>query len=178
MTSNSISETQYQFGGRLTSDFPSQILMDITEVCNLACTHCPHPEFAKSEHYDGRMLDPILNEKMVEEVRLHGQGKTQYIRYAANGEPLSHPQGYDMIETAVKYSGVYVTLTTNGKIMNEKRTQRLLDAGVHMIDISIDAFSPETYSKIRVKGDLSVTRANVQRLIRGVNEGKANTHHM
>jgi MoaA/NifB/PqqE/SkfB family radical SAM enzyme len=168
-------DNSYDFGGRLTKDFPSQVVMDITEVCNLACVHCPHPTFAKSEHYSGRHLDPLLNEKMVEEVRLHGQGKTQYIRYTANGEPLAHPNGYDLIETAVKYSGVYVTLTTNGKIMNEKRTQRLLDAGVHLIDISIDAFSPETYAKIRVNGDLNVTRANVLRLLQWVRESKADT---
>jgi MoaA/NifB/PqqE/SkfB family radical SAM enzyme len=168
-------EPVYGFVERLTAGFPSQILMDITEVCNLACTHCPHPAFAKSSHYAGRHLDPALNDKMVEEVRRYGQGLTQYIRYAANGEPLVHPDGYDMIETAVKHSGVYVTLTTNGKIMNERRTQRLLDAGVHLIDISIDAFSPETYAKIRVKGDLEVTRGNVLRLIQWVRESKAKT---
>ena len=171
----SSSDVDYDFGGRLTAGFPSQISMDITEICNLACTHCPHPTFAKSDHYEGRHLDPNLNDKMVEEVRLHGQGKTQYIRYAANGEPLVHPNGYDMIETAVKHSGVFVTLTTNGKIMNEKRTQRLLDAGVHLIDISIDAFSPETYAKIRVNGNLSVTQTNVLRLIQWVRESKART---
>lgn len=168
-------DARYGFGGRLSADFPSQILMDITEVCNLACIHCPHPTFFKSEHYGGRHLDQALNEKMIEEVRQHGQGRTQYIRYASNGEPLVHPQGYDMIQAAVEHSGVYVTLTTNGKIMNEKRTQKLLDAGVHMIDISIDAYSPETYAKVRVKGDLNVTRENVLRLIRWVAESKANT---
>ena len=166
---------EYDFGGGLTADFPSQILMDITEICNLACTHCPHPTFAKSEHYEGRHLDPALNDKMIEEVRLHGQGKTRYIRYAANGEPLAHPSGYDMIEAAVKHSGVYVTLTTNGTIMNEKRTQKLLESGVHLIDISIDAFSPETYAKIRVKGDLNVTQANVLRLLQWVRESNAST---
>jgi len=165
----------YEFGGRLTAEFPSQILMDITEVCNLACTHCPHPVFAKSEHYAGRHLEMALNEKMIEEVRQHGQGRTQYIRYASNGEPLVHPNGYDMIQAAVDHAGVYVTLTTNGKIMNEKRTQRLLESGVHLIDISIDAFKPETYAKIRVRGDLDVTRENVLRLIRWVRESKAKT---
>jgi len=167
--------SKYGFGGRLEADFPSQILMDITEVCNLACTHCPHPTFSKSEHYASRYMDPALNERMIEEVRKHGQGKTQYIRYASNGEPLVHPKGYDMIESAVKNSGVYVTLTTNGTIMNEKRTQHLLDAGVHMIDISIDAFKLETYSKIRVNGNLEVTRGNVLRLIQWIKESKANT---
>lgn len=172
---NETSASEYDFGGRLTADFPSQILMDITEVCNLACTHCPHPDFAKSEHYAGRHLDPALNEKMIEEVRQYGQGRTQYIRYASNGEPLVHPNGYDMIQSAVDHSGVYVTLTTNGKIMNEKRTQRLLESGVHLIDISIDAFKPETYAKIRVKGNLAVTQENVLRLLRWVRESKAKT---
>ena len=166
---------EFGFGGRLAAGFPSQILMDITEVCNLACIHCPHPAFAKSEHYAARHLDPALNEKMIEEVRRHGQGLTQYIRYASNGEPLVHPDGYDLIQAAVERSGVPVTLTTNGKIMNEKRTQRLLESGVHIIDVSIDAFRAETYARIRVKGDLAVTRENVLRLIRWARESKAKT---
>lgn len=168
-------DAEYGFGGRLTAEFPSQVLMDITEVCNLACTHCPHPAFVRSEHYAGRHLDPALNEKMIEEVRAHGPGRTRYIRYASNGEPLVHPRGYEMIQAAVDYSGVYVTLTTNGKIMNEKRTQRLLESGVHLIDISIDAFNPDTYAKIRVNGNLNVTRENVLRLLRWVRESKAAT---
>lgn len=172
---NLISAPEYDFSGRLTADFPSQIIMDITEVCNLACTHCAHSDFAKSEHYDGRYLDPALNEKMIEEVRQHGKGCTQYIRYTSNGEPLVHPNGYDLIQSAVDHSGVYVAMTTNGTIMNEKRTQRLLESGVHLIDISIDAFKPETYAKIRVKGNLDVTRENVLRLIRWVRESKAKT---
>jgi MoaA/NifB/PqqE/SkfB family radical SAM enzyme len=179
MVNNSLmpiaTESNFGFDGRLTADFPSQILMDITEVCNLACTHCPHPAFTKSEHYAGRYLDPALNEKMIEEVKQHGQGRTQYIRYSSNGEPLAHPQGYDMIQAAVDHSGVFVTLTTNGKIMNEKRTQRLLESGVHLIDISIDAFKPETYAKIRVKGNLHVTQGNVLRLLQWVRESKSQT---
>jgi MoaA/NifB/PqqE/SkfB family radical SAM enzyme len=170
-----MSMDEYAFGGRLTAEFPSQVLMDITEVCNLACVHCPHPAFSRSEHYAGRNLDPALNEKMIDEVRTHGKGLTQYIRYTSNGEPLVHPNGYEMIQAAVEHSGVYVTLTTNGKIMNEKRTQRLLESGVHLIDISIDAFKPETYAQIRVKGDLNVTRENVLRLIRWVREARART---
>lgn len=166
---------RYGFHDRLRAEFPSQIIADITEVCNLACIHCPHDDFKKSEHYAGRHLDPELNSKMVDEVRRHGRGITQYIRYTSNGEPLLHPKGYDLIEEAVRLSGTFVTLTTNGTIMNEVRTQRLLEAGVHLIDISIDAFRPETYAQIRVNGDLAVTRENVLRLIRWVQESKAAT---
>ena len=58
-------ESLYDFSGRLTAEFPSQIIMDITEVCNLACTHCPHPTFKKSEHYAARFLDHVA--------RFHGR---------------------------------------------------------------------------------------------------------
>jgi MoaA/NifB/PqqE/SkfB family radical SAM enzyme len=165
----------YTFRGRLCAEFPSQIIMDITEICNLACIHCPHPGFSRSEHYAGRHLDPALNEKMIDEVRTHGQGKTRYIRYTSNGEPLVHPHAYEMIQSAVERSGVYVTLTTNGKILDERRTRRLLESGVHMIDVSIDAYREETYARIRLKGDLKVTRDNVLRLIRWRNEANSAT---
>lgn len=167
--------TPYGFHDRLAAAFPSQINVDLTEVCNLACIHCPHPEFKKSEHYGARYLTAEWNKKMVDEVRDYGAGATQYVRYTGEGEPLIHPEGYEMIEYAVRSSGVYVTLTTNGTIMNEKRTRKLLEAGVHMIDISIDAYSPETYARIRVNGDLNVTRANVQRLLGWVRSASAPT---
>jgi MoaA/NifB/PqqE/SkfB family radical SAM enzyme len=167
--------TKYDFGGRLTAEFPSQVIIDITEVCNLECVHCPHPEFKKSKYYDARYLDPSLNAKIVDEVKDHGQGVTQYIRYSSDGEPLLHPKGYEMIEYAARNSGVYVTLTTNGTIMNERRTKRLLDSGVHMIDISIDAASPKTYANVRIKGDLKVTRANVLNLLSWIKQTGSST---
>src|SRR3954470_6923751 len=86
----------YGFQGRLRAEFPSQVVADTTEVCNLACTHCSHPEFKKSEHYHARLLGPELNRKMVDEVALHGRGLTQYIRYSGNGEPLLNRAIYDM----------------------------------------------------------------------------------
>ncbi|MDD5240729.1 MAG: radical SAM protein [Sulfuricella sp.] len=156
---------EYGFYGRLAADFPSQVIVDVTEVCNLACIHCPHPEFKKSEHYASRYLDLDLHHKMVDEVREHGRGSTQYIRYTSSGEPLVHPKIYDMLDYAVKHSGVFVTLTTNGSIMKEKRIEKLLTSGLHMVDISIDAMNPETYARIRVNGDLNVTRQNVLRLL-------------
>ena len=162
---SSIQPPNYGFYGRLNSDFPSQIIVDATEVCNLACVHCPHPEFKKSEHYRARYLPTELNAKMVDEVRNHGKGKTQYIRYTSNGEPLVHPNIHDMLEYSVQHSGVLVTLTTNGTILREERIEKLLSSGLHIIDISIDAFTDETYAKIRVNGCLEVTRRNVLKLI-------------
>lgn len=158
--------TKYDFQGRLKAEFPAQIIVDATEVCNLGCIHCPHTEFKRSEHYAGRYLDLDLHHKMVDEVRDYGQGRTQYIRYTSNGEPLVHPHIYDMLDYAVRQAKVFITLTTNGTIMNESRIEKLLASGLHMVDISIDAFLPETYAAIRRGGNLEVTRANVLKLFK------------
>jgi len=155
----------YGFYDRLTAEFPSQVIVDVTEICNLACIHCPHPQFKVSEHYAGRYLDEGLNRKLVDEVRDFGAGKTQFIRYSSSGETLVHPKIYDMLQYAVDRSGVFVTLTTNGTLLNEKRIAKLFASGLHLIDISLDAVTPETYAAVRLHGDLEVTRANVLKLL-------------
>ncbi len=156
---------EYGFTGRLSEEFPSQVMLDITEVCNLACVHCTHPVFKQSDYYAKAMLDPELNTKMVKEVSKYGRNITKYIRYTSNGEPLVHPKSYEMINYAVDHSDTKVTLTTNGTLLNEKKMLRLLNSGLHMIDISIDAIKPETYAKVRVNGDLNKTQSNVLKLI-------------
>lgn len=164
-TSTASSLSSYTFRGRLRAEFPSQVIIDATEICNLACIHCPHPTFKKSEHYAGASLDPTLNAKAIDEIGTVGRGHTQYVRYTGEGEPLIHPKIFDLLGYAVKHSGTTVTLTTNGTILNDTRIEKLLECGVQVVDISIDAFAPETYAKVRVHGDLAVTRANVLRLL-------------
>ena len=168
-------DPRYGFQGRLKAEFPSQVVVDAAEVCNLACIHCPHPEFKKSAHYSGAFLDPQLNARMVDEVAQHGRGHTLYIRYTSNGEPLVHPAIYDMLDYAVRRSGSFVTLTTNGTTMNEKRIRKLLESGLDLVDVSIDALSEEAYAAIRVNGKLPVTRENVRSLIRMKRETGART---
>ena len=56
-----------------------------------------------------------------------------------------------MIQDAVENSGTKVTLTSNGTLLNEKRMSKILKTGLHMIDISIDAMSNETYKKVRLE---------------------------
>ena len=85
--------TQYGFGGRLTQDFPSQVIVDITEVCNLACIHCPHPEFKKSEHYGARYLEPELNQKLIDEVKAYGPGGARSSCCARGGCARCRPPG-------------------------------------------------------------------------------------
>jgi len=168
LPNSQVPDTAERFGfyGRLSGEFPSQLIIDTTELCNLACIHCPHPQFKKSEHYSGASLSPELNAKAIDEIKMHGQGHTQYIRYTGEGETLINRYFFEMLDYATRNAGsVPVTVTTNGVLLNELRISRLIASGVEIVDISIDAFTPETYAKIRVQGNLEVTRANVLRLL-------------
>lgn len=160
----------YGFGNGLTAAFPSQVIIDVTELCNLSCTHCPHPDFKRSAYYAGRSLSFELSAKAVTEVATAGEGLVQYVRFASDGEPLLNKSIYAMLDDAVRRSGTFVSLTTNGTLLTDARIEQLIATGVHMVDISIDAFSPDTYAAIRVRGDLNVTRRNTERLINRVRE--------
>lgn len=169
-------QSEYGFGGTLSEAFPSQINVDPTELCNLACTHCPHPEFKKSERYGGRSLDASLNTKLVDELATDGAGIVRHLRYSSEGEPLLHSRIFDFLDEAVRRSGTVVSLTTNGTLLDERRAERLLATGLAFVDISIDAMRPETYARIRVRGDLATTRGNVERLIDLKQHSRAGTH--
>lgn len=166
---------KYGFQEHLSSEFPSQINVDATQFCNLACVHCPYSVFAKSNSFSGTHLDPNLNKKMVDEVATDGFKYCKYIRYTSNGEPLLHPQIDEILSYACLNSNTKVTLTTNGTLLTEKRIDRLLNNGLHSIDISIDAFKDETYEKIRIKGNLKKTRSNVLNLINRIKNGSYDT---
>ena len=168
---NEIKEVKYGFQKHLSSEFPSQIIVDSTQFCNLACIHCPHPSFIKTDAYSGSHLDIELHKKLIDEIATDGLGICQYIRYTANGETLIHPKFDEMIEYAGKYSKTRINVTTNGILLTDKKSKKLLDAGVNVFDISLDAYSDETYSKVRVKGDLSKVRPNVLNLIKLIKEG-------
>jgi MoaA/NifB/PqqE/SkfB family radical SAM enzyme len=109
---------RYGFHDRLRAEFPSQIIADITEVCNLACIHSTHPAFKKSAYYAGRSLDLALNVKLVNEMRQNRRNCTQYVRYASDGKPLIHRHIFDMLDYGVSSSQCYLLLRQPFSIAN------------------------------------------------------------
>jgi MoaA/NifB/PqqE/SkfB family radical SAM enzyme len=162
---------QYGFHDYLSPEFPSQIIVDVTELCNYACIHCPHHIFEKSSKYSGKNLDLGLHKKLIDEIATDGKGYCRYIRYTGLGETLLHPNFVEMIKYAAKYAGAPINVTTNGLLLTKDKARKLLDAEVNTFDISIDAYFPETYRKIRRNGDLSRVRNNCLNLIKMIKVG-------
>lgn len=156
---------QYGFGGYLSAEFPSQINVDVSEFCNLLCVHCPYETVTKAKGSKRRNLDEALHTKLIDEIAEHGRPHCRFLRYTGDGEPLLHPHLPRMLAYAVERTGLPVNLTTNGLLLTEERTRALVDAGVSVFDISLDAHTPQTYAQVRVGGDLAMAQANTRRLI-------------
>ena len=157
---------KYNFYGRLTKEFPSQVIVDVTNVCNYKCIHCPQAKISSKKGFKGIWLDYKLNQKLIDEVREYSNGAVQQIRYTANGEPLLHSNIIDMLDYAVHNSGTFVSLTTNGSLLTEDIRQGLLTMNIGLIDISIDALSEKAYSSIRINGKFKTTLDNVINLLK------------
>jgi radical SAM protein with 4Fe4S-binding SPASM domain len=89
----------------------------------------------------------------------------QTLNITGIGEALMNPFFLDMVEYAKK-KGIYVWFSDNMTLMTEKTAQRLLDAGVDFIALSLDGATKETFEKIRVGARFEQVLENTRRLIR------------
>ncbi|HED67079.1 MAG TPA: radical SAM/SPASM domain-containing protein [Planctomycetes bacterium] len=157
----------YGFESLECAEFPTYVMFDITNLCNARCVHCPQslrdedgrlPAFLK--HKDHQTLESF--QRVIDECAEHD---VHFVRITADGEPLVHPQLFEMLAYASERGVGPVGLTTNGSLLNAERAERLLDSGVAMVDFSLDAATKETFEAIRVGLSFDRTIANVHRFL-------------
>ena len=108
--------------------------------CNLSCKYCnEYDDFSK----------PVPTELMFRRVdKLAALGTS--IITISGGEPLLHPD-LDAIISRVRQHGMIRGLITNGYLLTAERIQRLNDAGLEWLQISIDNVTPDDVSKKSLK---------------------------
>ncbi len=78
---------------------------------------------------------------------------------------MLHPRATELLVYA-KAVGCKIGLITNGSKFTDKNSYALLEAGVDMIEFSVDACDPEAYAVVREGLDWDELVANVERMIR------------
>lgn len=159
---------KHGFLGEADKRFPPMIIVDITNVCDLSCIHCAHLVIRKDSEYRPKFMDIEIFKKIVDEVSRHD---ILLMRIASDGESLFHPQFFEMMSIA-KDAGIKpINLTTNGMLLAENNRE-IIECGIDIIDISIDAYREETYRKIRVGGDFKRVKNNIINLLKLRDEKK------
>jgi MoaA/NifB/PqqE/SkfB family radical SAM enzyme len=108
--------------------------------CNLDCGYC--------NEYDD-VSKPVPLEEMKRRLDTLAAMGTSVITISG-GEPLMHPD-LDEIIRHIRNRGMIAGLITNGFFLNKERIERLNDAGLEHLQISIDNAAPDEVSKKSLK---------------------------
>lgn len=158
------------FESRDCADFPTYIMFDVTNICNAKCIHCPQSTMSIEEKGKPKHLSWENYTKVIDECV---DRNLDIIRVTADGEPLLHPYLVEMLEYASSNGVGPIGLTTNGMLMTEEVANRILDAGLFMVDFSVDAASQQTYSRIRQGLKFEKVIQNIHNFIKIRNEMKS-----
>jgi radical SAM protein with 4Fe4S-binding SPASM domain len=117
-----------------------KIYIEITSVCNLACSFCPQTErksnFIKLEAFH-RILDQI-------------KPHTKHIYLHVKGEPLLHPKLDELLD-ASHAKGFKVNITTNGTLITKAGPKILGKPAVRQMNFSLHSFDGHEGSTNREK---------------------------
>jgi MoaA/NifB/PqqE/SkfB family radical SAM enzyme len=108
--------------------------------CNLSCAYC--------NEYD-KVSEPVPLDEMLRRIDHLGRLGTAMIGISG-GEPLTHPQLDDII-VRMRKTGAIAGMITNGYLLNVERIERLNQAGLDHMQISIDNIEPDDVSKKSLK---------------------------
>jgi MoaA/NifB/PqqE/SkfB family radical SAM enzyme len=126
--------------GVLDTDHPVLAHIIPTRKCNLSCTYC--------NEFDD-FSNPVPRDEMYRRIDRLGELGTSVISFSG-GEPLLHPDLDDLIRR-IRKTGAMAGTITNGFMLNPERIQRLNDAGLEHMQISIDNVMPDDVSKKSLK---------------------------
>src|SRR3954454_1586432 len=127
-------------GALLSTDHPLLAHIIPMRRCNLACKYC--------NEFDD-VSKPVPLETMFRRVDKLSELKTSVITISG-GEPLLHPELDDIIGR-IRGNGMVAGMITNGYLIVPERINRLNDAGLEWLQISIDNVNPDDVSKKSLK---------------------------
>ncbi|HEY6552463.1 MAG TPA: radical SAM protein [Vicinamibacteria bacterium] len=104
--------------------------------CNLACSYCNEYDSSSS---------PVPTDLMLTRIDHLGRLGTAFVTFSG-GEPLMHPD-LDQLVARARQRRMVVTLITNGYHLSPERIDRLNEAGLDHLQISIDNVEPDESSK-------------------------------
>lgn len=153
---------RYGFRNEQEELFPLMVVMEITNVCNLKCIHCPYVFISRQPGYKPKHMAWDVYKKISDEVSRY---KNTIFRFTCDGEPMCHPRFLDMIRYAKKRKISPVCFNTNGFFLDTPAAREILECGVEIVEVSLDALSEDTYTKIRRGSDFSRVINNLNRFI-------------
>ncbi len=137
---------------------PDSIRIETASACNLRCGHCTTGVAYDST--DRRVMRLETFERIIGQMQRLPSLKTATMYLG--GEPLLNKHHALMCRRVKEETSVKVTkFVTNGMLLSQAWCDRLVDANVDMITISVDGLSREQSDQIRSGSDFEIIRKNI-----------------
>jgi MoaA/NifB/PqqE/SkfB family radical SAM enzyme len=142
-----------------------KLYIEVTNRCNLNCRTCVRQAWNEPM---GEMTDPVFN-LIIEGLSSFFPVPSVFL--GGFGEPLLHPQIVSMV-SRLKKLRTPVELITNGTLLSQEMSRKLIRAGLDILWVSIDGAKSESYTDVRLGAALPEVIRNIEelnslRLIRG-----------
>ncbi len=137
---------------------PPPLCADIepTTRCNLRCIMCQTPGWSRA----GKDLSPDRLDRFLDQVPSLKEVKLQGM-----GEPLLHPQFFDLVRR-LACRGIRTSTVTNGTQLSQDNRQAAYASGLDRLHVSIDTLDPSIFAEIRGGQGLESILRNVEQLAR------------
>lgn len=133
---------------------PLRIHIEVNDLCNLKCPHCPRENPAIPKNTGHIPFEAI--ERLAPWFRT-----ASYVGLTGNGEPFLHPQIMDILELVVA-CGATPSVISNATLWKRLGiVDRLAGIGPMLLNVSIDGGTKETFEKWRLKANYEEVRENL-----------------
>lgn len=163
----------YGFEDEEASAFPPMVQVSIANLCNMSCGYCPHDDWSHHEGFQPRFMSRDLYTRIVDQM----SARKSTLRLIARGEPLLHPDIVWMVKRAKQAGVETVNLITNGKRLDDHMARDLLEGGLDLLEVSLNASTKKAYTALgRQPDDFDRVVGNIAHYINLRDSGLGNTY--
>lgn len=145
---------------------PFSVQIDICSACNLKCNFCFHSDedaIQKTGVKFGVMKWETYQKIIDDMKKTWGERKIKKLRLFKIGEPLLNSDVCHMVKYAKEANvAECIEITTNGTLLNEKMSLGLIEAGLDILNISVNGISEQQYMNVcKSKVNISELKNNI-----------------
>ncbi len=140
-----------------------QVRIEVSSLCNLRCKHCASG--AQYESTNREIMTPAIFKLLLEQLK--GIDTLKDAVLYLGGEPLLNNNLPSFISQLHEETSInHTRFNTNGMLLKEEISRRLLDADLGRIAVSIDGNSPQESEQIRIGSNYNTIKNNIYNFIK------------